>query len=226
MRRLHVYTPPRYEARAGVRFPTLYLFHGFGDNDASWVVHGRADVVLDNPLAARRAQPMIVVMTDGHPVAPGVSFDQPAPGPDNTDVFAEDLLDTVLPLIESTYRVKPNAASRAIVGLSMGGLQSLTLGLNHPDKFAWVGGFSAAAPEEKRVAGALARATALNDKLRWFWIGVGKGDFLLEQNKRFVALLESKGVRHSFQITEGDHSWPVWRGYLADVVPQLFAARK
>lgn len=225
LRRLHVYTPPGYEA-GHTRYPTLYLFHGFGDNDGAWVVHGRAGFVLDNLIAAKRAVPMVIVMTDGHPVEPGPSFDRPKPGPDNTDVFSQDLLGTVLPLVEATYRVKQVAADRAIVGLSMGGLQSLTIGLNHPDTFAWVGGFSAAAPEEERVASALAAPAALNKKLRWLWLAVGKEDFLLERNKAFVALLDGKGVKHSFQITEGDHSWPVWRRYLAEVAPQLFAAKR
>jgi enterochelin esterase family protein len=226
MRRLHVYTPPGYEARPGARYPTLYLFHGFGDNDGAWVVHGRAGFVLDNLIAAKQAAPMVVVMTDGHPVPPGPSFDRPRSGPDNTDVFSQDLLGSVLPLVEATYRVKKDAADRAIVGLSMGGLQSLTVGLNHPDTFAWVGGFSAVAPEEERVATAVAAAPTLNKKLRWLWLAVGRDDFLLDRNKAFVALLEAKGVKHSFQITDGDHSWPVWRRYLAEIAPQLFVAKK
>lgn len=223
VRRLHVYTPPGYEVHPNTRFPTLYLLHGHGDNDAAWSVHGRAPDVIDNLVAQNKAAPMVIVMTDGHPVVPGPRFELPNPGPDNTTVFMDDLLGSVMPLIESTYRVKKEAANRAVVGLSMGGLQALTVGLHHPQTFAWVGGMSAAAPEQERVKEPLAAAPTLNKKLRWLWIAVGKDDFLLERNKTFIALLQERGIKHRFQITDGDHSWPVWRGYLAEVLPQLFA---
>ena len=130
-----------------------------------------------------------------------------------------------MPLVESKYRIKADAQNRAIVGLSMGGGQSLTVGMNNPDKFAWVGGFSAAVPKETDVA-TLADVPALNKKLKWLWIGIGKDDFLLERNKEFLALLDSKGVRHQFKLSEGGHSFPVWRSYLEEIVPQLFAARQ
>jgi enterochelin esterase family protein len=218
LRELAVYTPPGYDRQADAKFPLLVLQHGSGDNQATWTAHGKAHWILDNLLAQGRAQPMIVVMLDGH-AAIGST---PGAYQDNTGLFQRDLFEDVLPLVESEYRVKPEAANRAIVGLSMGGGQSLTIGLNHTDRFAWVGGFSSAVPGADTVAGALANAEATNGRLRLLWIACGKADFLLQRNESFIALLKEKGVRHEWVLTEGDHSWPVWRRYLADFLPRLF----
>lgn len=104
----------------------------------------------------------------------------------------------------------------------MGGGQSLTIGLNHLDKFAWVGGFSASVPSKETVASTLADADATNRKLKLLWIACGKNDFLLQRNETFIALLKENNLRHEWQLTEGDHSWPVWRKYLAMFAPKLF----
>ena len=127
-----------------------------------------------------------------------------------------------MPFVEANYRVKTDAASRAIVGLSMGGGQSLTVGLKHTDRFAWVGGFSSATPTNDVVTGALDSVQATNKKLKLLWIACGKDDFLLKRNEDFIALLKEKGIRHEWHLTDGAHSWPVWRTYLADLAPRLF----
>ncbi len=216
LRELTVYTPPGYDLHPDIKFPTLYLQHGSGDNQATWVAHGKAHWILDNLIARGRAKPMVVVMMDGHAAVPGG-----VPG-DNTELFGRDLLEDVLPFVEANHHVRTDAAGRAFAGLSMGGGQSLTLGLVHPDTFAWVGGFSSAPPSKEAVAGALSGSTAMNQKLKLLWIGVGKDDFLLKRNEEFVASLKEKGVRHEWHLTEGNHSWPVWRTYLAEFVPNLF----
>jgi enterochelin esterase family protein len=104
----------------------------------------------------------------------------------------------------------------------MGGGQSLTVGLNHLDKFAWLGAMSAAVPSEESVAAALRDSDDTNRKLKTFWIAIGKDDFLLSRNKQFDELLTSKNIKHTYKITEGNHSWPVWRRYLAEFAPMLF----
>ena len=219
LRELAVYTPPGYDQAADARFPTLYLQHGSGDNQATWIAHGKAHWILDNLLAQGRAKPMVVVMMDGHAVPPGAG----ASGFNaNTPAFELDLLEDVMPFIEANYRVKPDAANRGIVGLSMGGGQSLTIGLNHLDRFAWVGGFSSSVPPRETVAGALDNTDSANAKLKLLWIGCGKDDFLLKRNEDFIALLKEKNLRHEWHLTEGSHSWPVWRGYLAEFAPKLF----
>ncbi len=219
VRRMHVYTPPGYE-RGHERYPTLYLQHGSGDNDAAWTVHGHAHDVLDNLIAMKKARPMVVVMIDGHAMAPGA----PDAREKNVAAFGRDLLEDVMPMVESTYRVRTDAASRALVGLSMGGRQALTVGLNHADRFAWVGSFSGGPPvgDEAKV---LQDPAALTKKLKWLWIGIGKDDQGFKRNEEFVALLKEKGIRHVWFPSEGAHAWPVWRGYLIEVVPQLFAGK-
>lgn len=218
LRELAVYTPPGYGLAPDTRFPTLYLQHGAGDNHATWTAHGKAHWILDNLVAEGKARPMVMVMMDGHAaVNTGAGGFQ-----GSTSAFERDLIEDVMPFVEANYRVKPEAAARAIVGLSMGGGQSLTIGLNHPDKFAWVGGFSAAVPSREAIAGALDHPTGMNEKLKLLWIACGKDDFLLQRNQEFIALLKEKNLRHEWLLTEGDHSWPVWRIYLADIAPRLF----
>jgi enterochelin esterase-like enzyme len=218
LRELVVYTPPGYDKQADARFPTLYLQHGMGDNQATWVVHGKAHWILDNLIAQGKARPMVIVMMDGHAsIARGMAGFQ-----NNTTAFERDLLEDVMPFVEAHYRVKTGAADRAIAGLSMGGGQSLTIGLNHLDKFAWVAGFSSAVPSREAIAGFLNDPAGANTKLKLLWIGVGKNDFLLQRNQEFIGTLKEKGIRYEWHLTEGTHSWPVWRLYLADLAPKLF----
>jgi enterochelin esterase-like enzyme len=218
VRSLHVYTPPGYDKNPSAQFPVLYLFHGSGDNDATWTALGRAHFILDNLIAQGKAKPMVVVMTDGHAVP-----NTPEARGRNTETFSRDLLGDVMPLVEASYRVKNDRLSRAIVGLSMGGGQSLTVGLNHPELFAWVGAMSSAinAPEQT-FATALGDAKATNSKYKLLWLAIGKDDFLLKTNQQFDELLTAKGIKHTFKLTEGNHSWPVWRRYLVEFAPLLF----
>ncbi len=219
-RRLHVYTPPGYEGDAAAKYPVLYLVHGSGDNDAAWSVHGKANWILDSLIAQKKARPMIVVMPDGHPVAPG-SGPREGYGNANLEAFERDLTEDILPLIESTYRVRGEPSQHALAGLSMGGGHTLFTGLKHLDRFAFLGAFSAGVPAD-RTAELLGDPTAINEHLQLFWIACGKGDFLLERNRQLVAALGEKGIRHTWVESEGDHSWPVWRRYLIEFAPLLF----
>jgi enterochelin esterase-like enzyme len=218
VRELVVYTPPSYDKQTDTRFPTLYLQHGSGDNQATWVVHGKAHWILDNLIAQGKARPMVVVMMDGHAVVGGSA----GGFQDNTTAFGRDLLEDVMPFVEANYRVKTDPASRAIAGLSMGGGQSLTIGLNHLDRFAWVAGFSSSVPSREAIAGLLNDPVGANAKLKLLWIGVGKDDFLRQRNEEFIATLKEKDIHHEWHLTDGTHSWPVWRLYLADLAPKLF----
>ena len=219
MREVCVYTPPGYDKKPNGRFPALYLQHGSGDNQATWTVHGKAHWILDNLIARGRARPMVVVMMDGHAALPGGGASAPQ---ENTALFERDLLEDVMPFVEVAYRVKAGATNRAFAGLSMGGGQSLTIGLSHPDRFSWVAGFSASVPSREAAAGMLADPESMNRKLKLLWVGCGKDDFLLKRNEEFIALLKEKVIRHEWHLTEGNHSWPVWRIYLAELAPRLF----
>ena len=120
------------------------------------------------------------------------------------------------------YRVKTGREHRAITGLSMGGLHSLSISLTELDKFGWIGSFSSAMPELDECNSTLKQAAKPELRPNLLWIVCGKNDFLLEENQRFVAKLKKEGVPHTWLLTEGNHSWPIWRGYLADFVPLLF----
>jgi enterochelin esterase family protein len=222
LRRLQIYTPSGYD-KSRAKFPVLYLFHGSGDNEATWAELGRAHLIADNLFAWGKAMPAIIVMTDGHALPPGPRTTNAAERARAIAAFEGDLLQDVIPMVEANYRVKDGAVNRAIIGLSMGGGQSLVIGLNHPELFAWVGGMSASIfNPETSIAHALSDAATTNRRLKLLWFACGKDDFLLKQNQQFDELLTVRGIRHTFKVTEGNHSWPVWRRYLAEFLPLLF----
>jgi len=222
-RSLNAYTPPGYDGDPAQRYPVLYLFHGAGDNQATWTVMGRANVIVDNLLADGKVKPMVIVMPDGH-ATPAAPPQGAADGRSrNLGVFERDLLEDVIPFVEANYRVRTDSTNRAIAGLSMGGGQSLTIGLNHADRFAWIGGFSAAIfNTETSLAPALTNPKATDAALRLVWIACGKDDRLVDGAGQLSSLLMGHSIRHEFQVTEGNHSWPVWRRYLAEFAPRLF----
>jgi enterochelin esterase family protein len=219
-----VYTPPGYE-RATEKLPLLVLQHGSGDNNRAWVEHGKAHWILDNLIAQKKAQPMIVLMIDGHPLGAWAGGDAGRRAEMMT-AFQRELFEDAIPLVEALYRVEPDRTKRAIAGLSMGGMQALTVGLGNLDRFAWVGSFSGVPPEPEAREKFLADPQTANAKLRLLWIKVGKDDFLRARNEEFVAQLDEKGIHREWALSEGAHAWPVWRGYLAEFAPLLFTDAK
>ena len=222
-RRLVVYTPPGYEGDSKRDYPVLYLLHGSGDNEATWSEVGRANLILDNLIADQKAAPMLVVMPNGHPVPWSARRRGLRSG--NTEAFCDDLLSAAIPLVEARYRTARDRRRRAIAGLSMGGGQALHCGTGNLDYFSTIGAYSAAAPDpatDSTARGFLADPALANRKLNLLWIAVGRDDFLLERNEQFRAALESAGVEHTYKLTPGGHSWPVWRNYLAEFAALLF----
>ncbi len=223
-RRLHVYTPPGYE-RETRKYPVLYLVHGFSDNDAAWSVHGKANLILDNLIADKKAVPMIVVMPDGHALAPENRARQDY-GSANNSAFEHELIEDVIPMIDSTYRAQPSADYRALAGLSMGGGHTLYTGPRHLDKFGWLGTFSAGIPNREGGPEGLLDAQAVNHALHLFWMGCGKSDSLMERNRKLHDFLTEKGIQHVWVESDGGHEWPVWRNYLVQFASLVFAPEK
>lgn len=221
-RQLRVYTPPGYET-GNAPYPVLVLQHGHSDKFATWTDFGKAHWILDNLIAENRAVPMIVVMLDGHPIPESYGDGRST---DNIEELRRDLVEAVLPMIEEKYRTKPGRKNRAIAGLSMGGLHALTIGFNHLDLFSTIGSFSGAIPEAQAIEPALGNPDRTNKALELLWIACGKEDRLLDENEELVELLREKDIDHEWLLTEGGHSWPVWRGYLADFAPLLFREEK
>ncbi|MGH8019537.1 MAG: alpha/beta hydrolase [Opitutaceae bacterium] len=135
-RKMMVYTPPGYPA-AETQYPVLYLLHGIGGDETEWHRHADPQVILDNLFADQKANPMIVVLPNGR-----AKPDYRAAGnlfsPESIEAFARferDLLDDVIPFIESHYAARADREHRALAGLSMGGGQSLNFGLRNLDTF-------------------------------------------------------------------------------------------
>lgn len=223
-RSVWVYTPAGYESGSG-KLPVLYLLHGSGDTENGWVTMGRANVILDNVIADGKAKPMIVVMPFGHP-QPAVGVNRGVTGVNDRALFEKDLLGDVIPLVEKTYRISGSADQRALAGLSMGGGQSLEIGLGHMDLFHWVGVFSSGLREgqtpEQRFPAALADVAATNKNLKLFWIACGTSDPGYAGAQNLDKVLTEKGIRHSFTASEGAHTWRVWQAYLEQFTPLLF----
>jgi len=231
-RRLFVYAPPGYDQETGQKYPVLYLQHGGGEDETGWAVQGKTASILDNLIAAGKARPMLVVMDNGNlPSAGG------APGGYSSAAmagFADELMDNIVPFIESNYRVKADAKNRALAGLSMGGGQAFYVGLGHRDKFSSIGVFStglfgginnnAGNPfnAEEQMPGILTNTKAFNDSLKVFYISVGEQDPRLEPTKTAVADFKSHGLKVEFTSFPGGHEWQVWRKSLHDFTPRLF----
>jgi enterochelin esterase-like enzyme len=210
-RRMVVYTPPGYSK--DVRYPVFYLLHGSGDDERGWEIKGSASVILDNLHAEKKIVPMIVVMPYGFARLPGETG--------RGSGFEDDLLKDVIPHVEAHYSVQADREHRALAGLSMGGGQSLRIGLKHLDKFAWVGSFSGGL----RNAGPtdlLADPDALRSQLRLLWISCGDEDRSMDFSKALHERLEEKKVTHVWHVDSGGHTWPVWRNDLYLLAPLLF----
>ena len=217
-RAFYVYTPPGYDQGPSARYPVLYLLHGNNDTAAGWTDVGKANFILDNLLAEKKVEPMIIVMPWGH----AVPYD--GPQTNNTATFERYLIEDVLPLVEKKYRVVAGRENRAIVGLSMGGGHALQIGLNRLDLFSAVGAFSSAVPGnfENRFKALLDDPEGTNAKLKLLWIGCGRQDTAFERNRSLSEILTSHKIRNTFRATEGRHNYAVWRRYLTEVAPLLF----
>jgi len=222
-----VYTPPGYDPAVRQTYPVLYLLHGYSDAEDAWVSVGRANIILDNLIAWGGAKPMLVVMPLGYGnkevIANGWT------GLQNKDIwqdsiakFRDVLLTEILPQVEKAYRVSTDRESRAIAGLSMGGTESLFIGLNAPDRFAWIGAFSSGGLDENFERAYPDVRTSTGSKLRLLWITCGREDGLLGINTNLVAWLADRGIKLEGPDTPGGHSFMVWRRNLADFAHRLF----
>jgi enterochelin esterase family protein len=231
-RRMHVYTPPGYEASGSQKYPVFYLLHGAGDCDDSWTSVGRANMILDNLLAANKSKPMIVVMPAGHTSASmgggGRGAAPAAGGPPPRDEFTEDFVTDIMPYIEKNYRTMNDRAHRAIAGLSMGGSQTMNIAFSHLDKFSHIGVFSSGILGgggtdvwEKAHTADLDNAS-LKKGLKVVWFSTGADDSLITNSKATVELLKKHGFDAAFQESPGAHTWINWRNYLTEFAPRLF----
>jgi enterochelin esterase family protein len=220
-----VYTPPGYDPSAKKVYPVLYLLHGFSDDASGWTAVGRANVILDNLIAQGKAKPMIIVMTLGYGAPEIVSrtgMRTPGLRERNVTRFRDALFTEVIPQVEKEYRAVKDRNARAIAGLSMGGAESLYVGLNALDRFGWVGSFSAGGLSEDLAATFPKLDSKANSELHLLWIACGTDDRLIAANRKFREWLKSKDIRATEIETPGAHTWMVWRRNLTVFAPLLF----
>ena len=241
-----VYLPPQYEADTKARFPVLYLQHGGGEDETGWIRQGRANFILDNLIAAGRSRPMIVVMAYGYarragetpPDLAGKPFGSPEMRKamlDMAQAFEDDVTQALVPFVDATYRTIADRDHRAMAGLSMGGMQTFQVTLNHLDLFSHIGGFSGAGglqmignqkPDWKAAyGGVFADPAAFAKKVRLLWLGVGteEPERMREGIRSFHAALTEAGIAHVYWESPGtDHEWQTWRRNLHDFAPRLF----
>ncbi|GAB4004216.1 alpha/beta hydrolase-fold protein [Spirosoma migulaei] len=227
MRRMHVYTPPGYE-KGSSKYPVFYLLHGGGDDDSGWNTIGRSGFILDNLIAAGKAKPMIVVMPNGSmPLPPQTGMPNAQAMNQMRDQFSSELLKDVMPTVEKTYRTVATPESRAIAGLSMGGFQTLDVTLTHPELFNYVGVFSsgffgATADEADTKYAKVLNDPSFNKGKKLFWVAIGKDDFVMDANKKTLAMLDKHNIKYQYKETSGGHTWVNWRQYLNEYTPMLF----
>ena len=221
-----VYTPPGYDPASDETYPLIVLMHGFGDDETAWTDVGRVHLVTDNLLAAEKIKRCIIAMPYGHPVPPPFGKRPEDYSVRNNARYEKDIVHDLLPFLQARFKVRSDAASRSIVGLSMGGGHALHVGLKHVDKFSSIGAFSAAAPKPDEVDlpkeyPALFGPKPVANQLKHCWIPIGKDDFLLDRNEAFVAILKEQGVHHKFKLTSGGHEWKLWRDYAAEFLQMV-----
>lgn len=218
-RKMNVYTPPGYSAEK--QYPVLYLLHGIGGDESEWQRFANTDMMLDNLIADGKAVPMIVVMPNGRAQKNDRAEGNVMASAPAFAVFEKDLLDDVIPTIESRYRVYANREHRAIAGLSMGGGQSLNFGLSHLDRFAWVGGFSSA-PNTKPPKELIPDPLEPKDRLRILWLSSGNKDGLIRISQRLQRYLKENDVPHVWNVDSHGHDATHWRNNLYHLVQRLF----
>ena len=241
-----VYLPPDYDDQTKARYPVLYLQHGGGEDETGWIRQGKANFILDNLIAAGSCKPMIVVMAYGYARRAG----QPAPDltgkpfgspemmkamQDMAAAFEDDVTQALIPFVDATYRTIADRDHRAMAGLSMGGMQTFQVTLNHLDLFSHIGGFSGAAGPlvlgdqklDPRTAynGVFADPAGFAKKVHLLWLGVGtqEPERMRAGIQRLHTSLTEANIPHVYYESPGtDHEWQTWRRDLKDFAPRLF----
>nr|WKN34831.1 alpha/beta hydrolase-fold protein [Tunicatimonas sp. TK19036] len=224
-REMYIYTPPGYD-NSDATYPVLYLLHGGGEDQRGWATQGRADLILDNLIAEQKAKPMLIVMVDGN-----IGF-RGGPGAFNGNAlqaFANELMNAVIPFVENNYRVKTDAAHRALAGLSMGGLQTLHAGVQNTDMFAYLGVFSSGwwadntQLSDPEYAFMEANIDEINSNVKVFWISQGgEEDIAYQNNQIMMKRFDDIGLEYQYSEYAGGHTWPVWRHDLFGFAQLIF----
>lgn len=225
-RRVFIYTPPGYDKNTAESYPVLYILHGGGEDESGWAMQGKTNLIMDNLIAEGKAKPMIVVMPDANigPARFG-SF-----GDRNLQMFDKELKESVIPFAEANFRVKKDAANRALAGLSMGGIYTLHTGVQNYNLFSSLGVFSSGwilpslqETADKEYKFMTDNKSQINSGIKNFWISMGgKEDIAYKNGQVMIKKLDDLGIKYTYSEYPGGHTWPVWRNNLYNFAQVLF----
>jgi enterochelin esterase-like enzyme len=236
-RRCYVYTPPDYDKNTSVCYPVLYLQHGMGEDETGWAVQGKANLILDNLIAEKKAVPMIIVIENGYALKPPqtlpLSSGPPEKGPAGNSAFEEVMIKEIIPLIDSSYRTIADREHRAMAGLSMGGNQTCQVTFHNLDKFSYIGAFSGTMnglstselDHQTAFNGIFKDGKTLNRQIRLLWIGKGTKEPTPFPGAigAFRDMLDKAGIKYIYYESIGTaHEWLTWRRDLFQFAPLLF----
>jgi len=221
-RRFFVYTPAGYDTHTTEKYPVLYLLHGGGEDERGWATQGKTDLIMDNLIAERKAKPMLIIMLDGNMASAGFNAG-------TLKAFEAELMQAIIPFVEKNYRVRKEPDSRALAGLSMGGIQTLYAGLYHTDMFAHLGVFSSGwLPFYQKIADdqyefISKNKAAIDSQLRLLWIAMGgKEDIAYQNCQNMLKEFDTLKLKYTYSEYPGGHTWPVWRNNLYHFAQLLF----
>ncbi|MFN7924093.1 MAG: alpha/beta hydrolase-fold protein [Bryobacteraceae bacterium] len=226
-REYYVYTPPGYDARRKEAYPVIYLLHGLTDEATAWFTVGRANVIADNFIAQGKMKPTIIVTPLGYGITGDIFrlYGDKALQAEHLTRYTQMLLTEVMPRAEKDFHISRHVRDHAIAGLSMGGAQALSIGLGHPDRFAWVGGFSPALvmldSDPAKAYPALDAKRA--GQYKWIYFTCGTEDGLIKGSEALDVYLKGKNIKGEFVKTPGAHTWPVFRRAFVEFAGRVFA---
>jgi enterochelin esterase-like enzyme len=222
-RQFYIYTPPGYDVNVNEKYPVLYILHGGGEDERGWAEQGKADLILDNLIAEKKAKPMLIVMVDGNVGMLGF-------GENTLRLFEAELKQCVIPFVEKNYRAKTDSKDRALAGLSMGGIQTLYAGMNNTDMFSYLGIFSSGwiLPMQSKLADAQydfmkKNLDKIKTNLKLLWVSTGgKEDIAYKNCQAMLSKFDEMNIKYVYDEYPGGHTWPVWRHDLYKFAPLLF----
>jgi enterochelin esterase family protein len=243
--RCFVYTPPDYEKEQSKRYPVLYLQHGAGEDDTGWGNQGHAGLLMDNLLAEGKARSFIIVMANSY--VPGASYsfggraastNQPgaaasagatnstpsrgAAGPGGRrfdfSAFERVLIGDLIPFIDANFRTLAEQPNRALAGLSMGGMQTRVISLDHLDKFSYIGIFSGGSIALTNIAD----MTSFQQKVKLVFVSYGSRENGAAAKANVEALRQAGITSFFYESANTAHEWLTWRRSLYQFAPLLF----
>lgn len=224
-RQFYIYTPPGYDENIDDKYPVLYILHGGGEDERGWASQGKTDIILDNLIAEKKAKPMLIVMMDGNMGGGGIA----GFGEQSLRMFENEIKQSVMPFIEKNYRTSTAANTKALAGLSMGGLQTLYAGLKNTQIFSYLGVFSSGwwanqpALSNPQYEFMKNNAATINNNLKSFWIAMGgKEDIAYSNCKIMLSKFDEMKIKYEYSEYPGGHTWPVWRNNLYNFAQVLF----